>query len=329
MLRRNVTKLEIALPENFASKSRGATPTGDGTRLLDLIDDNEATNWEWVGTTSAAGKSVTVALGAKRAIKYVQASAFLIPASPAQNRLTALRSFELWTCNSSAGTDCSDPAKFTKAYSSPADAFPSDAPRPTGPSLAMRRFSLPATVYATHVRFVAVANQCLGQPQFQGVQDADPTAQEDCVLGSDQDLRVRISEVQAFTAFGGVGAPGDPVVALGMTGPATAAPGGAADYQITYSNAGPQPSQGAKITTTLPAQLQFVSADAGGVYNASTRTVTWNLGTVPVTFTGVRTLKTKVAPGTALGTVIALQASFTGQLTVSPPTAIALTTVVR
>ena len=200
----NVT-LQITLPENYASKSRGATAVGDGTRLLDLIDDNEGTNWEWTGTTSAAGKSVTIALGAKRPIKYVQASAFLILANPAQNRLTALRSFELWTCNQTASVDCSNPASFTKAFTSPADAFPSDAPRPTGPSLAMKRWTLGATVYATHVRFVAVANQCIGQPQFQGVQDADPASTTDCRSGVEsslpnapvaQDTAVRASELQ-------------------------------------------------------------------------------------------------------------------------------------
>lgn len=337
--------VQFFLPTNWASDVKGGLVITPGINNQLMIDDTEETNARFDDPVSVKNKEIVIKLGTPKQIRQVQISAMLRPFDPdnptdpddptdedqlSQNRFSALRSFELYACAESAtNPGCVNPLGFTKFYTSTADFFPGDKPRPVAPDLIAKSFHASTPFVATHLKLKVLDNQCTGQPQFQGVQDADPTAQEDCVLGSDQDLRVRISEVQAFTAFGGVGAPGDPVVALGMTGPATAAPGGAADYQITYSNAGPQPSQGAKITTTLPAQLQFVSADAGGVYNASTRTVTWNLGTVPVTFTGVRNLKTKVAPGTALGTVIALQASFTGQLTVSPPTAIALTTVLR
>jgi extracellular elastinolytic metalloproteinase len=95
------------------------------------------------------------------------------------NRFSALRQFEVWTCNANSGADCSTDAGFSKRYTSPADAFPGDPPRPVSPVLIMRRFDIPDT-RATHVRFVVRSTQCTAAPAFQGEQDADPGNATDC-----------------------------------------------------------------------------------------------------------------------------------------------------
>ena len=78
----------------------------------------------------------------------------------------------------------------------------------------------------------------------------------------------------------------------------------------------------ARITDVLPGQLAFVSANRSGTYNATNRTVTWNLGSVPAKTTASVTVTVKIASGTP-GTAIVNKADFTGDLTVATPTAVA------
>ena len=40
------------------------------------------------------------------------------------NRFTALRQFEVWTCDANKGASCATDAGYSKRYTSPADAFP-------------------------------------------------------------------------------------------------------------------------------------------------------------------------------------------------------------
>jgi uncharacterized repeat protein (TIGR01451 family) len=49
-------------------------------------------------------------------------------------------------------------------------------------------------------------------------------------------------------------------------------------YTITVENEGPDSATGVIVTDTLPAGLTFVSASNGGVWDANTRTITWNVG---------------------------------------------------
>ena len=61
-------------------------------------------------------------------------------------------------------------------------------------------------------------------------------------------------------------------------------PGQQITYTITVSNASLQQAEGVLVTDQFPADvLQFVSASNGGVYDAATRTITWNLGQMPTT----------------------------------------------
>jgi extracellular elastinolytic metalloproteinase len=204
--------IEFRMPTNYASMHKGATASGDvwtgelpgtvGTAAVPrtppsdrnfLIDDTESTNWTAPadivsGNMSVDGKQVTIDLAGTDPvhIRHIQVSAhlrnFVTPAGGeplgGQNRFTALRQFEVWACNAKKD-DCSAGAGFTKVYTSPADAFPGDPPRPVAPHLILREFDIPNTK-ATHLRLVAKTSQCTGGPAFQGEQDADPANNTDC-----------------------------------------------------------------------------------------------------------------------------------------------------
>ena len=194
------TTVTVQMPTNWASSAKGATATGDGTGLNNLIDDTEATNWAST-TAPVANKQVTVDLPgtAPKTIRRIQVSASL---NFGQNRFQALRQFRVDV--STDGTN------FTPAFTSPDNAFPGAAPRPVLPELILRTFAF-APVSATHVRLVVLTNQCTGQPQFHGVQDADVLNPTDCrgqgePAGTDpagqappaQAATVRAAEFQVF-----------------------------------------------------------------------------------------------------------------------------------
>jgi hypothetical protein len=198
----------VSMPANRASRHRGATISGAGGNLQQLIDDTEATNWMAVAASAAALPSteVTVALaGPARVVERVQLSSLLRAANAAdpvdpgtQNRFTALRSFEISTCNTAAGATCLEAADYTVRLVSAADAFPGKRPRPVAPDLALRSFALPDRPEATHVRLRVLANQCTGGP-YTGALENDPAVNADCITGSPGSARqVRAAELQVF-----------------------------------------------------------------------------------------------------------------------------------
>jgi extracellular elastinolytic metalloproteinase len=195
--------LPVTMPTNLASAAAGATATGDGVNIARLIDDDEATNWASRGAP-VAGRGVVVDLaGDRQMVTRVQVSAILRPEITGdpddgpQNRFSALRQFRVLACDAGGTVDCADPADYTVAFTSPADAFPSVAPRPRAPELILRSFDIPDT-NATHLRFEVVTNQCTGGPDYAGEQDADPRAGTDCTTNSAQAQIVRAAEFQAF-----------------------------------------------------------------------------------------------------------------------------------
>jgi hypothetical protein len=111
--------------------------------------------------------------------------------------VSALRQFEVLACSIKRGVDCDEAHEFHWVYTSPADAFPSVAPRPRAPDLIIRSFDIPRTK-ATHLWFEVVTNQCTGAPDYAGEQDQDPRADTDCTTESAQALNVRAAEFQAF-----------------------------------------------------------------------------------------------------------------------------------
>ncbi|GIF73606.1 M36 family metallopeptidase [Asanoa siamensis] len=197
--------LPVIMLQNVASAAAGATATGDGVNQARLIDDDEATNWASLNSP-VAGKQVTVDLaGGAQLVSRVQVSAMLRPAitgdpdAGGQNRFTALRQFKVSACVARGAVTCANPADFRAVYTSPADAFPSVAPRPRAPELLLEGFRIKPTL-ATHLRFEVVTNQCTGAPDYAGEQDQDPQYTTDCAAGSVQDDFVRAAEFQAFLA---------------------------------------------------------------------------------------------------------------------------------
>jgi hypothetical protein len=212
----NDRTITLRFATNWASANAGATATGDtsgvdaaaqAATLRSLIDDSESSSWATLGTIDGAGnltvdgKRVTVDLAGSQAqrIRHVQVSALL---GPGHNRFAALRQFQIWACNAADGDDCSSDAGFTLAYTSSADAFPGDPPRPVAPHMILRSFDIPDT-RATHLRLVVKTSQCTGGPLFQGDQDADPAVNADCdsnVPAGNPRAFVRAAELQAFSA---------------------------------------------------------------------------------------------------------------------------------
>ncbi|MBV9787024.1 MAG: M36 family metallopeptidase, partial [Chloroflexi bacterium] len=206
--------LTVYLPTNYASVTKGATASGQGIGLNNLIDDTETTNAARLNAP-VAGTTLTVDLsGGARQINRVQVSAALRPEdandpagdTAAQSRFTALRQFEIWTCNADdpAQQNCASSANFAKVFTSAADAFPASVPRPTAGDLTLRSFDIPATT-ATHVQLRVVSNQCTGAPAYQGDTDNDPTDNADCDSGTfageptTAGQNVRIAELQVFS----------------------------------------------------------------------------------------------------------------------------------
>jgi extracellular elastinolytic metalloproteinase len=181
----------VVLAANLASAASGATASGDGTNLGALIDDVESTsNWDTVN--GVAGKQATVDLAGDTAklVSRVQVSAF-------GRTFTALRSFQVLTCDATRGVDCSQEANYRVTYTSAADAFPGIAYRPKTPQLVIRPFTVRPTL-ATHVRLKVVHSQCTGGPLYAGELDNDPRTATDCAA-SFAGRQVNAAEFQVFS----------------------------------------------------------------------------------------------------------------------------------
>jgi len=190
--------ITVRMPVNLASAANGASASGDGSTHSSLIDDTEMTNWSSTEGPTVDGKQVTVDLaGGVHMIDRVNVSAMLM-AGTGQNRFSALRRFAIEVCTSK----CADPANFRRTFTSPADAFPSRAPRPKAPDLILRSFNVP-NARASHVRLVVLTNQCTGVKEFNREGDEDATKRSSCLVGYEPAVPpqvgiVRAAELQVF-----------------------------------------------------------------------------------------------------------------------------------
>jgi uncharacterized repeat protein (TIGR01451 family) len=75
-------------------------------------------------------------------------------------------------------------------------------------------------------------------------------------------------------------------------------------YSLYYSNNGDTAAQNVRITDSLPAGLDFVSASSSGIFNNTAHTVTWNLGQVTAQTKGSVTLTVKIGASLAVGDVV-------------------------
>ncbi|MFZ1946399.1 MAG: FlgD immunoglobulin-like domain containing protein [bacterium] len=80
--------------------------------------------------------------------------------------------------------------------------------------------------------------------------------------------------------------------------------GGNIGYTLNYSNPNPSAVTGVTLVDSLPAEVDFVSATAGGSYDSGTHRVTWSLGGLVAGGNGSVGVTTQVKSTTAEGTTI-------------------------
>ena len=191
-----VRDFPVSLLTNLASTQAGATVTGEGVDVPAMADGDEGSTATTVDQPSAAQKRFTIDLaGGRQVVRKVQVSA--LPEPGAAGRFQNLRQFRVWACDAKGTVVCDRDADFTEVFTSAADAFPGDAPRPVAPELKMRSFDIPQTA-ATHLRVELVTNQCQGGPKFQGEQDNDPGNATDCTTAYAGAQKVAVTEVQVL-----------------------------------------------------------------------------------------------------------------------------------
>ncbi|MBT8097770.1 MAG: M36 family metallopeptidase [Woeseia sp.] len=211
--------LTITMPTNYASEAMGGLASGAGSDFIALIDDTEATAWDKAPDNVAINvgqPTVVVDLaGGAHTINRVQVSALV----RGHNRFVALREFRVETSTNGV--------LFQPWITSGPDAFPGHNPRPVSPEMIIRSFEGEPRL-ASHVRIVAMNNQCTGNPAFHD--DGNPNTADhdndlanvtDCrdtrvfsdvpipLLGADEVLaprhdEVHIAELQVFAADGTV-----------------------------------------------------------------------------------------------------------------------------
>lgn len=191
-----VRDLPVSLLTNLASTQAGATVTGEGVDVPAMADGDEGSTATTVEQPSAAQKRFTIDLvGGRQVVRKVQVSA--LPEPGAAGRFQNVRQFRIWACDAKGRVLCDQDADFREVFTSAADAFPGDAPRPVAPELKMRSFDIPQTA-ATHLRVELVTNQCQGGPKFQGEQDNDPGNATDCTTAYAGAQKVAVTEVQVL-----------------------------------------------------------------------------------------------------------------------------------
>ncbi|MEO9323557.1 M36 family metallopeptidase [Nocardioides sp. C4-1] len=198
--------VRVRTSKNWAAGLSGATviaATTGSRRPAQLIDGSENLGW---GVATAqdvdvSKPSVAIDLAGRKpvTIRTVGVSAYLRPAyagdEDAGSRFTALRRFGVDACVRACETRN---ARWRRVYTSPADAFPADRPRPVAPNLNMRAFRIKPT-RASALRLVVLENQCTGFSGYAGDQDDDPFNTTDCRAGSDRGTIAHVAELQAFS----------------------------------------------------------------------------------------------------------------------------------
>lgn len=209
--------VKITVQPNLAAKASGARVIEASAGSLNpdsLIDSTEASNWAGVSDGVNVDESkpfVSVDLaGGTSTVRRLVVSAMLRPADTeggdvplaqvdedpdSGSRFTALRKFAIEVCTAGCAAD---DATWKRVYTSSADAFPGERPRPTAPKLNARTFRIDP-VQARAVRLVALENQCTGFAGYAGEQDNDPLNATDCKTASDRGQSVRAAELEVFT----------------------------------------------------------------------------------------------------------------------------------
>lgn len=191
-------EIGAVLPANLASATNGATATGPGTTVARLLDDAEAT--AWTGTGAGRGGDVTVDLSgdAAQLVSRVQVSAFPGAGGTSASMFSAVRQFEILTCNAAAGADCASDAGYRSVYTSAANAFDTGPYRPKVPNLILKSFAVRPGL-ATHVKLRVLNNQCNANPLYQGERENDARSASDCQNAAPANNAVA-AEFQVFSS---------------------------------------------------------------------------------------------------------------------------------
>jgi hypothetical protein len=141
-----------------------------------------------------------------------------------------------------------------------------------------------------------------------------------------------LDEIRAGGGGGGGGDGGhcgdDEDDELSVAGPASAARGGQATYDVTYRNGGSDDDDGCELEDELDDDTEFDSSSAGGAYDPAAHTVSWKLGRVPAGATVRMQVTTVVAADAAPGAVLVNRALLSGDRGLAPLTAFTQTVVV-
>jgi uncharacterized repeat protein (TIGR01451 family) len=100
---------------------------------------------------------------------------------------------------------------------------------------------------------------------------------------------------------------------VSMQAPSTMDRGNSMTYTVYYNNFGDMPASAVGLSMVLSSNVNYVSASDGGIFDSTTRAVTWNLGSVPdfPSGRGVRTVSVSIPSSTLSGTIIPATASAT------------------
>jgi uncharacterized repeat protein (TIGR01451 family) len=98
----------------------------------------------------------------------------------------------------------------------------------------------------------------------------------------------------------------EPMLTLRKTGPKRLYLGRYADFQLEVANPGSAPASNVQIIDNLPPEFDFVEASEGGKFDPATRTVTWNLASLPAGQKQTISVKGQAkAPGDSVNQAIA------------------------
>ena len=192
------------LAKNLASKKFGPSITGNtgALRLGNVFDDTEETNGAFNGQP-VAGREITVRfLRPKQTFNRIAVSALHHPAktlpeggNEIEGRFLGIKAFDLQASSDGGKT-------FKTIYTSPANFFPSQRPRPVAPDLINREIKFPAAITADAVKLVIRSSACTGTPEFNQEEESDPVQDSACTSLAGYATQVTVTELEVFEGRG-------------------------------------------------------------------------------------------------------------------------------
>ena len=135
------------------------------------------------------------------------------------------------------------------------------------------------------IRLVSTASYQTGQGLSLGFQMSVPTVSKDLVawnsVAAFAETTAGVDLLPTESPKVGITASNERFAIAKETDVENARPGNTLMYTITVGNIGTLASVPTQVVDSLPAGVTFVSADSDGVYNASTRSVTWDIPAIP------------------------------------------------